>query len=199
MSKIHEDYATNELRALRKDVPDAIVLEFSSEIISLVNKVQSSGSSGMTLPLYAATVAKVVEDLCLSKPITPIHDDPDQWYLPDASFEAFAIDNVTDAEVAELQSDLDSYKPEMQHNRLSSLFKDYKGICRYIDAIVWVGEYEGDQFTGTVEGISSSQIVKFPFVPKTFYIDVVEGEDGKYQIKDYKDLKPVFEYYKKPE
>lgn len=45
--------------------------------------------------------------------------------------------------------------------------------------------------------IPSSWYVKFPFKPKTFYIDVIETEDGSF-IKDQKQLNKVKKYYKEP-
>ena len=98
-----------------------------------------------------------------------------------------------------------------QHKRLSSLFKDEKGVY-YLNAIVWQGEDKYDTFTGTVEGVESRQYVNFPFMPKTFYINVykdfnidkrsgkdyVKDKKGKiyaYKIKNRKQLKEVFKYY----
>ena len=46
-----------------------------------------------------------------------------------------------------------------------------------------------------VEGMQSRQYIKFPFYPKSFYIDVVRDEQGNYTIKDREQLIPVFEYY----
>lgn len=65
-----------------------------------------------------------------------------------------------------------------QNKRCSALFKDEDSDkAYYIDAIVWKGEKEWDTFTGRVclpNGgyIRSRQYVKFPFEPKTFYVDV---------------------------
>jgi hypothetical protein len=50
---------------------------------------------------------------------------------------------------------------------------------------------------------SSQEIKGFPFVPKTFYIDVIEEEvekdDWVMYCKDKSQLDEVWEYYKKPE
>ena len=111
----------------------------------------------------------------------------------------------------------------LQNKRLSAVFKNADGTCDYLDAIVWRGEDDYDSFTGSVEGIFSRQTITFPFVPKTFYIDVkretydakkhgedagvyadvdaIEGGGGDYVyvIKDRSQLKPVWEHYVKPE
>lgn len=87
-----------------------------------------------------------------------------------------------------------------QNSRCSSLFKDgIENEAYYLNAIVWKGEEDFDTFTGRVyvddanfELIGSSQVVKFPFKPKTFYIDVIripilktEAEDrGLHYIED---------------
>ena len=112
-----------------------------------------------------------------------------------------------------------------QNSRCGALFKDgSESKAYYLDAIVWKGEEKYDTFTGSVyiddknfELIRSSQFVKFPFKPKTFYIDVVRVpiskeeaekrdlhyiEDGFNEcyytiLKDPKQLDEVFEYYDK--
>jgi len=73
-----------------------------------------------------------------------------------------------------------------------SVFKE-NGIPYHSDAIVWRNPV-GTGFLGTVEGISSCQRIDFPFMPKTFYIDVVY-EDGDYRIRDRSQLKEVQKYY----
>lgn len=102
-----------------------------------------------------------------------------------------------------------------QNNRVSGVFKDGEGAqAYYIEAIVWQGEELHDTFIGSVEGVKSRQYIKnFPFIPKTFYVDVVKHYDienypehqvvegaGKYvyTIKDRKQLDEVFNYYNNP-
>jgi hypothetical protein len=110
-----------------------------------------------------------------------------------------------------------------QNSRCSGLFKNgVKGESYYINAIVWKGEEEWDTYTGKVyiddissNLISSSQIVKFPFKPKTFYIDVINIPISKEKaesnnihyiedknnncyytiLKDKNQLNEVFNYY----
>ena len=93
-----------------------------------------------------------------------------------------------------------------QNNRLSDVFKKGKeGEPYYLNAIVWEDE-KGGRFTGSVldknsSKVSSWQYINFPFIPKTFYIDVIEKEISKDNfetfIKDHEQLKEVFEYYKR--
>jgi hypothetical protein len=93
--------------------------------------------------------------------------------------------------------------PILQNNRVSSVFKNKDGKAYYLNGIVWVNQ-KGQTFTGTVDGISSSQYIKeFPFTPKTFYVDVIDTEiakdDWESHIKDEEQLKPVKEYYDFPD
>lgn len=111
-------------------------------------------------------------------------------------------------------------QPFYQGKRITALFKDGEnGKPYYIDAIVWKGEEDYDTFTGMVDGEVSRQYVRFPFTPKTFYVDVVkeytegvpvdtkafyvedhvDGEKRYYQykIKDRKQLDEVFTYYER--
>ena len=90
-------------------------------------------------------------------------------------------------------------------------------------SIIWQGEEEFDTFTGRVyldkdasELVSSKQNVRFPFTPKSFYIDVrripiekevaekrnlhyIEGHNECYYsvIKNPEQLHQVWEYYDK--
>ena len=55
-------------------------------------------------------------------------------------------------------------------------------------------------FWGKVEDISSYLLVNsFPFIPKTFWIDVIKDSNGNFKIKDRNKLKEVYKYYKSEE
>jgi hypothetical protein len=194
--------AKRELDILAATVPDAIVTPFAKEILALCEKFGKSGQSGGSAPYTATAISKAVKKLLLQEPICDVTGHEIEWY--DVS-EACG-GNVT-----------------YQNNRCGALFKD--GIERkahYLDAIVWKGKEDWDAFSGWVyvdekdfELIGSSQYVRFPFKPKTFYIDVVRVpiakeeaesrnlhyiEDGQGEcyytiLKDPKQLKAVFKYY----
>lgn len=114
-----------------------------------------------------------------------------------------------------------------QHKKCSNLLRDsVNPKAYYLDAINWVGEREYETFIGNIyiddknfELIGSSQFVRFPFIPKTFYVSVtrkpitkekakemklyyVEDRLGKCYytvVRDPKELDEVFKYYdKKP-
>jgi len=62
-------------------------------------------------------------------------------------------------------------KNVFQHKRLSALFKDGKGMPYYLDAITWKESngsyYHGSAHTSNGEIITSRQLVRFPFFPKS--------------------------------
>ncbi len=193
-----KSYAEREIdiliENLKKEKDSSSIEEFKEEILSLYDKFSNSGQSGGSAPYTAEALAMVIKNLCLQKPISPIYNTEDEWMQVGGN---------------------DDETPMNQNNRLYALFKDGKdGKPYYLNAIVWKGEDQWDQFTGTVEGYQSRQYVKqFPFVPKTFYIDVykepfneeihkgmnyTEDNDGSkytYKIKVPSDIEKVFEYY----
>lgn len=105
-------------------------------------------------------------------------------------------------------------KGTQQNKRLSSVLKSKDKPAHYLNAIVFQGE--NYSFTGSVDGISSSQQTTFPFLPRKFYIDVKRelydpekhGEDAcvnacgtgnyVYCIKDRGQLQEVWKHYIKP-
>jgi hypothetical protein len=96
-----------------------------------------------------------------------------------------------------------SNEPDMfQNKKCSALFKkNNDSRPYYIDAIIW-RKQNGETLYGPVfdtygKRISNSHYIKpLPFYPKSFYIDIVDEEDGSYVIKQSQ-LKEVFEYYDK--
>lgn len=198
-----QSFAKHELDTLAATVPDAIVIPFTNEILALCEVFGKSGQSGGSAPITASAISQAVEHLMLQQPICPVTGIDEEW--------------VNVREISE--GDEMMY----QNKRCSALFKSKSGKCWYIDAIVWQGDEKYDTFTGRVykdircnELISSSQYVKFPFKPKTFYIDVaripitkvdaetkklhyIEDHNGCYIsiIRDPKQLKEVWNYYNK--
>ena len=199
-----QSFAKQELDILAATVPDAIVTPFANEILALCEAFGKSGQSGGSAPMTASAISQAIKHLMLQEPICPVTGIDEEW--------------VNVREVSE--------EDEMmyQNKRCSALFKSKSGKCWYVDAIVWKGEEEYDTFTGRAyiddtnfELIGSSQYVRLPFKPKTFYIDVVrvpiskkeaeerkmhfienEKDDCYYTIlKDPKQLDKVFKYYDK--
>jgi hypothetical protein len=195
-----QSFAKQELDILAATVPDAIVTPFAKEILALCEAFGKSGQSGGSAPYTATALAHAIKALCLQEPICDVTGHESEWN-----------------DISEWSS-----SPAWQNRRCSAVFKDLDGRCIYVDSIVWKGVEDWDTFTGWVyiddknfELISSTQYVRFPFKPKTFYIDVIRIpitkeeaerrdmhyiEDGDKQcyytvVKDPKQLNKVFKYY----
>lgn len=204
-SNIYE-FAKTELQILSASAPDKdnrpVIEPFINEILELCDKFGKSGQSGGSAPTVATVISQTVKKLMLFEPICPVLGIDAEW-----------------VSVSELSDEI-----LFQNRRCSALFKKGDGNSYYLDAIVWKGAEEYDTFTGRVyiddknfELISSRQFVRFPFKPKTFYIDVVrvpiakeEAESRKMHfiegnfnecyytvLKDPKQLEKVFTYYHK--
>lgn len=197
-----------ELEILTKTHTDPenrpVIEEFKNEILELVDKFGKSGQSGGSAPFVAGAICHALKKLLLQDPICSITGIEEEWV------------NVADK---------GSGIPRFQNSRCSAMFKDNRnGKSYYLDAIVWKGDRPHDTFCGRVylddkkwELIGSRQYVRFPFTPKTFYIDVVRvpiskedaesrglhyientADDCYYSVvKDKKQLKKVWEYYDK--
>lgn len=184
-------YAERELNILAKTVKDPIIAPFYSEILALCEKFGRSGQSGGSAPFVANAIAEAIKKLCLQKPICEITGVDDEWidvadYTDLAGEKGFVFQNI----------------------RCGSIFKRGKeGRPYYLDAIVWKTPdgitYNGTARLGCEIFTSRQHIKKFPFTPKTFYVDVemVEKEiaptDWEFLIKNHKQLTAAFKYYDK--
>jgi hypothetical protein len=199
-----QKFAKQEFEILRLTIPDAAVLPFEKEILELCEKFGNSGQSGGSAPYTATVISKAIKKLLLHEPICDVTGHENEWV---------DVSEMGDGSIT------------FQNKRCSALFKnDVNSKAYYLDAIVWKGVEDWDTFTGRVyiddkdfELISSKQNVRFPFKPKTFYIDVVrvpiseqEAEERNLHyikdgfnecyytiLKDPKQLKKVFKYYEK--
>lgn len=157
------------------DDPDKWIQENVLELLEVFSK---QGHSGFSAPY----VINLFKKLANFEPVTPIMCTDDEWN-----------------EVGNNQ---------YQNNRCSAVFKNStNGKPYYLDAIVWRNQ-NGNTFTGRVfnskrERIKSSQTIKIPFTPKTFYVDVIDYEiapdDWESYIKDETQLKEVWKYYEQQE
>lgn len=197
-----QSFAKQELDILAATNPDAIVTPFAKEILALCEAFGKSGQSGGSAPYTATALSQAIKALCLQEPICAVTGHESEW------------------------NDISQWSdnPIWQNKRCSGLFTESDGRCSYVNSIVWKGVEDWDTFTGRVyvddkdfELIGSSQYVKFPFKPKTFYIDVIripitkeeaERRDMHYiedvsnkcyytVVKDTKQLDRVFKYYDK--
>lgn len=141
-------------------------------VMELMEVFAKQGHSGMS----AGIVASLFKRVANYEALTPITDNDDEW--------------------CEFTSG------EFQNKRCGAMFKK-DGKVYYLDAIVW-RDSEGYSFTTnniTIDGkeYSSSQSVnKFPFTPKTFYVNVIEIPDSnreRFTIVDESELKDAIVYY----
>lgn len=184
-------HAIRELRIVKENTPDALLLEFEKEIIALCEAFGKSGQSGGSAPYVADAVTSVLKKLMLFETISPLTGGENEW-----------------TDITQMNNGETMY----QNNRNSAVFKYGEGRCVYVDAIVkrtqtgrcWVGRFwksKEDYLSGDrTKMVSNSQYIKsFPFTPKTFYIDVIEEEvapdDWEMWLKDPKQLDEIFEYY----
>ena len=192
-------FAEHELEILSKSATDPknrpIIEPFKDEILSLCDKFGKSGQSGGSAPMTATAISHAVKTLMLQEPICPITGIDEEWI------------NVRDVS--------DDDEMMYQNKRCSALFKSKNGKCWYIDAIVKKVVQTGHCFSGSFwlskedylaggksKKIGCAHYIKsFPFVPKTFYIDVIEEEvakdDWEMYLKNPKQLERVFRYYDK--
>lgn len=192
-----ESHAKRELEILAKTSPDALIIPFTNEILALCEAFGKSGQSGGSAPYTASAISGAIKKLMMFETITPLTGENEEWVNTDTN---------------------NGNGPIFQNKRDSRVFKDGKeGKPYFIDAVVFDGNIS-QKFTtnGLVlpnnDKIGSTQYIKkFPFVPKTFYIEILEqrwkdeegtipdinGEWWTYSIKDIEQLKEVFEYYEK--
>jgi hypothetical protein len=183
------NFAQRELDILSKSAKRKnnrpLVEPFIPEILALCEKFGNSGQSGGSAPYTATAISQAVKKLCLQEPICPITGIDEEW-----------------TDVGELGGKVIQY----QNKRCSGLFKAANERPSYLDAIVWKTPngcgWSGSAIDKDGNKILSRQFIKkFPFTPKTFYIDVIEKENTKddwdFYIKDESQLKPVFKYYSK--
>lgn len=179
-------HAESELNILCKTVKDPIVAPFKKEIIALAEKFGRSGQSGGSYIITATVIANTIKKLLTQQPICEITGVDDEWV------------NVTEYSA-------DTKEEWYQNKRCGSIFKNGKnGKPYYLDAIIWKNQ-DGHTYSGSCRLSDGSKIYsrqyikKFPFTPKTFYIDRIDYEvakdDWESTIKDEKQLQKVFKYY----
>lgn len=164
-------FAEEELNAIGY-TPDCEVPNrwMRENVLELLKVFGEQGHSGSSAPHCIALFTKLAD----YKPLSPVTDDG--WV------------EIGDS--------------VLQHKRCSALFKEKGGKAYYIDAIIWRtphSAYGGTAKLPKGDVVTSRQFVKFPFVPKTFYVDVDEVEiapdDWEFTIKNASDLTEAFMYY----
>jgi hypothetical protein len=113
----------------------------------------------------APYVANMFKTLANFETLTPLTGEDDEW-----------------GDISNLGED-----PKYQNIRNGAVFKNSDGSSYYIEAVVW-RDSDGDCYTNG----KSKMNVKFPLIPKTFYVD--SYEDGSYNEKQYQE---ALDYYAK--
>jgi hypothetical protein len=185
-----------ELAIMRQsvDTEDKLIIEpYVESIKNLLEIFSNEGHSGASAPLCASVIAKTIKAVLGFQILSPLTGEESEWN-----------------DISETHGSL-----MYQNSRDSGVFKDEQGKCSYGTSIVWVGEDRWDTFTGAVNGYKSTNYIKeFPFMPKTFYInvsrelydennpehkgkDIVDTGHGQmvYSINDPKQITEVFNYY----
>lgn len=165
-------YAEQEMKAVGLHEPDADYGGMIYDaVLELVKTFAEQGHSGTS----AAQTLAIFSKVAAFQPLKPLTGEDDEW--TDVSEEYY------------------------QNKRNYAVFKEKAtGRSYFLDAIVWKTQ-NGGHYTGSTEdGTESRQYIRsFPFVPKTFYVDVVEREvakdDWAFAIKDREQLLEVGEYY----
>ena len=159
-----------------EDDPNKWIQENIMELLEVFGKQGHSGSS-------APFCVRYFEKLASFEPLSPLQGTDDEW-----------------EDISRM-----SGKPQYQNKRFSSVFKDAKdGGSYFIGAIVFRGNnnscYTGTALDKNNNIIRSSQNISFPFVKKTFYVDIIEKEirkdDWDFYIKDEKQLEEALNYFK---
>ena len=183
------DHAKTELEIAelfdKDSVYDGALGESVMELIQVFSKQGHSGTSG---PI----VAELFHKLANYEPLQGITGEDEEW-----------------SDVR----DLGDGKPWYQNKRCSAIFKDGKdGRAYYIDAVIkrdqrgvtwsgmaWLSEedYKSGDRSKMID--KKGYIKSFPFIPKTFYIDVkdveVTKDDWESFVVDPSQLDEVKEYY----
>lgn len=179
-------YAASELVILCKTVKKPIIKPFIREILALCDKFGKNGESGGSASITATVISNSIKKLLLQEPICDITGIDEEW---------MDVTNIG----------ADTKEEWWQNKRCSALLKNRKdGRPYYLDAIIWKNQ-DGQTYSGSstlADGskiLSRQYIKKFPFKPKTFYIDRIDVEvakdDWESTVKDERQLEAVWKYY----
>ncbi len=202
MSKenVYSKHFDRELEIMQESVKEGdslIITPYVRSIREVCKDFAKESHKGGTAPMAADVLARTIRAILGNQILSPLQGTEEEW------------NDVSDMG--------ESNQILFQNNRDSAVFKNSDGQSIYNTCIVWKGEDPYDSFTGTIAGIGSSHYVKsFPFMPRTFYIDVyrepydknnpkhkdvdiinVQSGEMAYFIKDVKQLDEVFNYYNK--
>lgn len=181
-------------KSLKSEDGNLLIEPYIKDIKRIIRKFGRQGHSGGSAPYGAGSLSSTIKNTLLFMPLSPLTGEDSEWM-----------------DVKEAMGG----KPYYQNNRLGSVFKDGKdGKPHYNEAVIFRGKNDVCFTGGSISladgrTIASGQFIKFPFIPKSFYLDVIETEwadkDEKVKkegggwwtsvVKDESQLKEVEEYY----
>jgi len=152
--------------------------EIAKSVMELIDVFSKQGHSGAS----ASFVRNIFNELVQFKPLGGITGEDNEW--------------------TEVGNSI------FQNKRLGGVFKQnniHDGRPYYLDAIIWTTQFNKTSWSGTASTrdrtkIMSRQLIKkFPFNPKTFYVEVYELDEINDSFiiteKGMKQLDEVFQYY----
>lgn len=171
-----KEHALKEFELIKFGEGDEEDSHLKQNVLELIETLANQGHSGYSVGRCVELFRKLANFELLS----PLLCTNDEW------------NDVSDYGDSKENSEYIRF----QNNRNSSVFKNNNNpIPYYLDAIVWQ-DPDRCNFTGTVEGITSRQYIKIPFVAKTFYVKVSHpNKDGERKIINQNEIKNALEYY----
>jgi len=157
-------FAERELKLAGLDRPDSV---YDGAVYNAVMELIRVFANQGRSGYSAGLVVQIFSRLAKYEPLLPLTGQDDEW-----------VESYADG--------------LLQNKRDYSVFKE-NGVPFHSDAIIW-RDPSGFGFLGLVEGVQSSQKIVFPFMPKTFYVDV-DYENKEYRIKDWSQLREAQKYY----
>ncbi len=141
-------------------------------VMELMEVFSKQGHSGFSASIVSSLFLKVAD----YKPLTPLKGTANEW--------------GTEA-------------GDRQNNRCSAVFNNGDGTFNYLNGLSFKTQtgssWQGSAIDKNKKVVRSSQPVYFPFVPKTFVIDVTEVEvkpdDWEFYINDQKQLEEALQYF----
>lgn len=181
------DHFRREVEILRKkhNGDELIIDSMLPQIEALIMAFGEEGHSGASASIAGPVIVQTIKRAFAFEPLSPLTGDDDEWN--------------------DISEEMGSKEKCFQNKRLSSVFKDEKGIY-YLNAIVWKELPDGGNWSGSVKlsdgrEIRSSAYIKDlnNFHSKSFYIDVkdvCEEEGGtEFEIINPEQLKEAEEVY----
>lgn len=167
------EHIKRELDILYKVTDDVPIKPFTDIMIALGKKFDKVSSKN-NQEFLSHVLTSTIESLLSFQVLTPLFGDDDEW------------EDVTKEGQSETVH---------QNLRLAPLFK-INGKADYLNAIIWRSNdkiWAGNAWHNGIE-YSSNRMVSFPFIPRTFYVEVVQ-EGDIFLVKDDKTFLEAIDYF----